>query len=241
MKIIEKIRNKAADLYGAPPVTIALLGDSVMQGCFEIYKTGERSLQTVFDYEHSIGTNLEKMLHLLYPSAQINIINSGISGDSAANGLARFDRDVAPFSPDLVIVGYALNDSGMGEDGLESYRASLRGIFEKIDALGAEAMFLTPNMMNTGVSCHVEDPFFRELAVAFAKRQNSGLLDRYADAGKETAEDCGAVVCDIYAKWKAMQAGGVNTTDLLANYLNHPIRELNVMTAAVILDRMFTR
>ena len=34
MKLIEKIRAKQADVFGAAPVTIAFLGDSVTQGCF---------------------------------------------------------------------------------------------------------------------------------------------------------------------------------------------------------------
>lgn len=239
MKIIEKIKHKQADIYGAPPVTIAFLGDSVTQGCFECYKTGEASLETVFDYENSIGTNLRKILNLLYTKVQINIINSGISGDSAPNGLSRFDRDIAPFSPDLVIVGYALNDCGGRENGLAGYTNALRGIFAKIEKLGAEAIFLTPNMMNTGISCHLTDDLFRNLAASFAHLQEEGYLDMYAGAGKAAAEECGVRVCDIYSKWRAMYSGGVDITELLANKLNHPIRELNLMTAYSITETMF--
>ncbi len=241
MKIIEKIAKKSADIFTNPPVTIAFLGDSVTQGCFELYRTNENTLQTVFDYESSIARNLEKMLHFLYTSAQVNVINSGISGDSAVGGLSRFDRDIAPFHPDLVIVGYALNDCGGGDDGLEIYKSSLRAIFTKISELGAEAIFLTPNMMNTEVSCHIKDQSVKELAPSFAELQNNGNLDKYAEAGKKTAEENGVVVCDVYAKWKAMQRGGIDTTNLLANHLNHPVREMNKMTAGMILDAMLTK
>ncbi len=238
MKIIEKIKAKQADMYGTPPATVAFLGDSVTQGCFDCYKTGDRSIETVFDYEHSIARNLETMLHLLYPRAQVNVINSGISGDNAPNGLSRFDRDITPFSPDLVVVGYALNDCGGGEDGLARYTQALTGIFEKIRAIGAEAIFLTPNMMNTYTSIHLTDPFFRELAENFASLQNGGMLDRYAAAGAEAAKGAGVPVCDIYARWKAMAAAGVDVTELLANRLNHPVPELNRMTAYEILSMM---
>ncbi len=241
MKITAKLKRKTTSMYGEPPVTIAFLGDSVTQGCFECYQTGENSLETVYDYEHSIARNLEKQLHIIYPNTQINIINSGISGDSAANGLYRFERDIAPFSPDLVVVGYALNDSGGGEAGLASYSEKLRGIFAKIDALGAEKIFLTPNMMNSSVSPHLPSDYFRGIAERFAERQNSGILDRYSEAGKQTAESCGAVVVDIYARWKAMEAAGVNTTELLANKLNHPIRELNAMTAYEIASAILMK
>ncbi len=241
MKIIDKIKTKQADIYAAPPVTIAFLGDSVTQGCFECYPIGETGLGTVFDSEYSIARNLEKQLRLLYPTVQINFINSGINGDSAPNGLARFERDITPFSPDLVVVGYALNDSGGGEDGISAFSAALKGIFEKVKALGAECIYLTPNMMNTDVSVHHPNEMFRTLAAEFAERQNGGLLDHYAAAGKKCAEDCGVVVCDMYAKWKAMQAGGVNITELLSNKFNHPVRELNAMTAYTIAEALFTK
>ena len=38
MKIIEKMAKKSADHYNNEGVTIAFLGDSVTQGCFECYK-----------------------------------------------------------------------------------------------------------------------------------------------------------------------------------------------------------
>ncbi len=241
MQIIEKIKAKQADINAAPPVTVAFIGDSVTQGCFECYPIGENGLGTVFDAEHSISRYLEKQLRLLYPTVQINFINSGINGDNAQNGLARFDRDITPYSPDLVIVGFALNDSSGGEDGLFGFAAALTGIFEKVHALGAECIYLTPNMMNTDVSVHHPNAFFRALAEEFADRQNNGLLDHYAETGKKTAEDCGVVVCDMYAKWKAMQAGGVNITELLSNKFNHPLRELNAMTAYTVVEAMFTK
>ncbi len=241
MQIIEKIKAKQADINAAPPVTVAFIGDSVTQGCFECYPIGENGLGTVFDSEHSIARHLEKQLRLLYPTVQINFINSGINGDNAKNGLARFERDISPFSPDLVVVGFALNDSGDGEEGIPAFTESLKGIFAKVKALGAECIYLTPNMMNTDVSVHHPNEMFRKLAVEFAERQNGGLLDHYAAAGKTAAEECDVTVCDMYAKWKAMQSGGVNITELLANKFNHPLRELNAMTAYTIAEAMFTK
>ena len=86
MKIVEKLKMKSNDMYGAEAVTIAFLGDSVTQGCFECYLTSPNSLQTVFDYPNAYSTRLREMLNLLYPNTQVNIINSGISGDNATNG-----------------------------------------------------------------------------------------------------------------------------------------------------------
>jgi len=43
-------------------------------------------------------------------AAEVVVINSGVGGDTAQGGLARFDRDVAAHQPDLVLVEFAAND-----------------------------------------------------------------------------------------------------------------------------------
>ena len=78
MKIRELLKNKHGDRFGNPPITIAFLGDSVTQGCFECYLTSPNSLETVFDYKSAYSTRVRELLNMLYPSAQVNIINSGI-------------------------------------------------------------------------------------------------------------------------------------------------------------------
>ena len=118
MKIIEKISNKNKDIYGAAPATIAFLGDSITQGCFECY-FDEQGVQTVFDIKSSYSTRVKEILNIMYPSAQINIINSGISGDNAVNGNNRFERDIAPFHPDMVVVSFGLNDACQGVEKVE--------------------------------------------------------------------------------------------------------------------------
>ena len=49
MKIVEKIVEKQNSNSTCPGVTVAFLGDSVTQGCFEIYKKTETQIETVFD------------------------------------------------------------------------------------------------------------------------------------------------------------------------------------------------
>ena len=49
MQIAEKLAKKAKDNRQEAPVTIAFYGDSVTQGCFELYKVGEAGHQTIFD------------------------------------------------------------------------------------------------------------------------------------------------------------------------------------------------
>ena len=178
-------------------------------------------------------------MNILYPSAQINVINSGISGDSAPNGNNRFERDITPFNPDLVVVSFGLNDGCQGRDKVKKYTDALESIFAKVKTLGAECIFVFQNIMNTKVSPHLKEKREQDLAAYFAEIQNRGDLDFYYEKAKETAERCGVKFCDVYSSWKKMQEGGVDTTELLANYYNHPIRQFHYYTAVKIVETIF--
>ena len=67
MKIVKKISEKAKDRFGKKIPTIAFLGDSVTQGCFEIYKINETSIETVFDKNCAYHNYVEKILSVIYP------------------------------------------------------------------------------------------------------------------------------------------------------------------------------
>ena len=51
------------------------------------------------------------------------------------------------------------------------------------------------------------------------------------DAARAVAAERGIPVCDCYARWQAMYAAGFDVTDHLANYVNHPTRELHQLFA----------
>lgn len=240
MKVIEKICKKQENINQNKPVTIAFLGDSVTQGCFECYvPAGTKRVETIFDYSSAYSTRLKELLQLLYPTVQINIINSGISGDNATNGFDRLERDILAYNPDLLVVSFGLNDSTRGEEGLPLYTESLEKIFSKVKALGIECIFMTQNFMNTNTSEHLQSEFLRDLAADFSKIQNSGMLEKYYQSAKEVAKKQGVSICDCYEKWKKLYEGGVNVTELLANKLNHPIRELHYLFAYSLLEVMF--
>ena len=233
MKILEKCNKKQNDLYGAPSVTIVFLGDSVTQGCFECYKKGE-SIDTIFDAASAYSARFKNMLNTLYPKVQINVIDSGISGDSASGGIKRFERDVARFSPDLVVIGYALNDSTCGKGYADEYENNMRELVFRVKKLGSECVLLTPNAMCTGTSPHLTE-FMKGHAVNLAKFQNDGTLDEFVERIRKIGKSEGVPVCDVYAEWKNMLAAGVDVTELLANKLNHPTREMHYFTAFMLL------
>ena len=237
MNILKKIRAKQADLF-APPVAIAFLGDSVTQGCFEVYLTSEGAVQTVFEPESGYAADVRKLFALLYPGVPVQFINAGISGDNAPSGLQRLERDVLAYHPDLTVVCFGLNDACRGDATQEEYASALDGIFTKLKEAGSEIIFMTPNMMNTRLSEKLTVPEIRAVAEDTLKIQLDGRLERYLDAAREVCTRQGAAVCDCYAKWKLLSQNGVDTTALLANGINHPSREMAWMFAYSLLETM---
>lgn len=233
MEIMSKIQAKK-DYYNHKPITIAFLGDSVTQGCFECYTVTEETLETVYDYKSAYSTRLKEILNLLYPQVQINVINSGISGDNATNGLKRLERDILAYKPDLCVVSYGLNDS-CGKN-LELYKHSLNGIFSALKEHGIEFIFLTQNFMCTKTDCMLKEILFKNISVGFSKIQNDGILKQFMEEGKKLCLEYGGQVCDLYPVWEKMSECGVDTTALLANKLNHPIREYHYYIAIKLLE-----
>ena len=235
MEIIKKISAKAKDLYGEPVPAIAFLGDSVTQGCFEIYLEENGNCNTVYDRKHSGSSYVSDILETLFPQVPVCIINAGISGDNALNGSRRVERDVLRFHPDLTVVGYGLNDCG-GDP--EDFKRGLREIFRKLKEGGSEVIYVTPNMMNTSISCHIKETEIAAIAENTRRQQVEGRLDSIAEEGRKAAAELGIPVCDIYSKWKLLYSNGVDITALLANHINHPCRKMNWLTAYSLVEVM---
>ncbi len=238
MKVMEMFSKKENNLRGEPTVTLAFLGDSVTQGCFEVYTNERNGFEAIYDISSAYHTYLKQMLAMLYPAAPVQIINAGVSGDDAPGGLKRLHRDVIRYQPDLAVVCFGLNDVGKGPDKVQIYVDAMEGIFKELKEAGIETIFMTPSMMCTKVSPHLKEEVLREAAQGVSRRQNAGELEYYIDHAKALCEKYGVTVCDCYADWKRLEQHGVNTTDLLANYINHPRRDMNWLFALRLLETM---
>lgn len=232
MNILKKIEAKSKDLFGQPAVTLAFLGDSVTQGCFEVFCTADNEIDTIFDSHNAYHAKLHQKLSSAYPNVPFHIINAGISGGTAANGATRLERDVLRHSPDLCVICFGLNDSCNADpEALTCYRNSLDSIFTRLQQAGVEVIFMTPNMMCNKVYPHFEDPLIKQVATSVQKVQTDGRLEEFLNAAKEVAQSHNIPVCDCYLQWKALEAEGVETDTLLSNHINHPTREMHQLFA----------
>jgi acyl-CoA thioesterase-1 len=231
MKFTDKLISRAKDNWNQPTASVAFLGDSVTQGCFEIYTDANNEIVPVFDQSAAYETDFAKIMSILFPNAPITILNAGVSGSNAVHGLERLKRDILPMRPDLTVVCFALNDSANGTEGIPAYISALREIFQSLRQNQMDALFLTPNMMATEVDCSIGPGVIRDAAAACVNVQNTGVLDAYISAAKLLCKEMSVPVCDCYGIWKDLNKMGVNTNALLSNHINHPTREMNWLFA----------
>lgn len=240
MRIRERIKECARELGQHRPIVIGFLGDSVTQGCFELYRTGEDSIETEFRSGQAYHSKLKGLLEAVFPSVPFNIINAGISGDNAQNGRQRLGRDILSCSPDLVVVCYGLNDANAGLDRIEDYANALEGIFQELAKAGIDTIFMTPNMMATRVVAEETDPLLRSVLAGPVEHQLNGDMDAYMERAREVCALNQVPVCDCYARWKCLEACGADVTRLLANRVNHPAEQMHWLFAAALFDRIIT-
>ena len=115
----------------------------------------------------------------------------------------------------------------------------MKKIFRQGKEAGAEVVYLTPNPMCGYVSAHLNSDFLREIAKDLASRTADGVLDRYVAAATAAAKEERVPVCDCYSVWKNMRKNGVDITVLLANYLNHPTRDMQWLAALKLAEMLF--
>ena len=226
MKVSEKIMLDREGLQEHGAINIVVLGDSVTHGAVNGY----------YDYENVYWNVLKKKLHHFREYMPINIINAAIDGTTAKASLPRLEKQVFVHHPDLIIICFGLNDVN---GTLPDYLDSLKEIFEQCKNAGCDAIFMTPNMLNTYVADDAPAQH-REYAFVTAEMQNSGKMDNYIYSAVKLAEEMGIPVCDCYSKWKKL-AETEDTTMLLANRINHPAPEMHRLFADSLYEMIISK
>ena len=230
MNLIQYLKTAVYPHTGTP--VIAFLGDSVTHGAFECIQ-GD-SAGCIFDFDAVYHERLRRMLLTVNPWLPVSVINAGVAGDNAIMGLARLERDVISHKPHICVVNFCLNDLS---ETVEEYIAALREIFTRLLAADIRPILLTPSMLNSYV--HPDTiPMYKDFAAVTAEWHRSGYMDTYVEAAKALARELGVAVADAYAAWKAMEAEGTDITANLANYINHPSRELHQLFADVLFETL---
>ena len=129
-------------------VTITALGDSLTRG----WMVSRGYIDILHD-----------MLEETYPDGNINIVNSGIPGDTAEGGLHRLQTDVIIHDPHCVFIQFALNDAFTGYTPA-TYGNFIRAIIRQIrKATKAEIVLISSSWIEGMPERGIADSFYTQL------------------------------------------------------------------------------
>lgn len=167
--------------------TIVFLGDSITHQC----------LYTQY---------LEDYFYTRFPERRIHCHNAGVSGDKAADALARFDEDVAAFHPKIVTLLLGMNDGNYEDYDAETFTTYAEGmtkLLDRIAGIGARAVVMSPTMFDHHqLAMQMENPGYRFRERSFDKNYNA-LLAYYGGWLRERAGERGLAFAD---QWGPMNA-----------------------------------
>lgn len=148
-------------------------------------------------------------LRKVNPQAQVDIVMKAIGGEDSNGGLQRLAQDVLEEKPDLVTIGYGMNDQNRGEEGRhfvepEKYEENIECMIRQLTAAGVEVVLITPCLPHP---CWA---------------YTSGDAGLYAGALRRLGSKYGIPVADVQAAWVQELEYKKSHEAMLLNNINHP-------------------
>jgi lysophospholipase L1-like esterase len=202
--------------------TLVFLGDSITHQC----------LYTQY---------IEDYFYTRYPKLRLRFHNSGVGGDRAADALRRFDEDVAAFKPRYVTILLGMNDGtyrDFDKATFDTYQADMSKVLDRIAALGAIAVPMTPTMHDARAA-RVSKRGPQEPRDTYY----NGVLALYGAWLREQAHRRGLGFVDMYSPLNnlTMQERKTKPNFTLIQDAVHPDAPGQVVMACSILSDMIPR
>jgi arylsulfatase A-like enzyme/lysophospholipase L1-like esterase len=173
-------------------VRVVAHGHSVPTGYFRSGK-----VETFKAYPHLLHRKISEA----YPNAVVNMIPTGIGGESAKEGAKRFADDVLALKPDVITIDYGLNDR---RNGLKETREAWSSMIEMAKENDIKVILLTP----TGdLNANIQDA--------------SDKLSRQATQIRELAAEHQVGIVDSYRLFREYEQRNGGYEDLMSQG-NHP-------------------
>jgi acyl-CoA thioesterase I len=139
-----------------------------------------------------------------YPRARVTAINGATGGDSTVQGLQRLQAKVLAEKPDLVLIGFGMNDHNVGGVPIPQFEQNLKEMIRRIRS---------------------ETPAEVVLFSAFSPNPRwkfgSHRMSEYATATDRVAREVSCAYADVFNNWERI-AARKKPEDLLGNNINHP-------------------
>jgi len=108
----------------------------------------------------------------------VRVLNAGISGNTAGDGLTRLQRDVLAHQPDLVLIAFGLNDMKNGIS-VTRFEKDLSSIVREVSDNGAQPVLLTTTRLQrgTGMLAKVNPAPYNDVITMLAEARGIPLID----------------------------------------------------------------
>lgn len=183
-KYVERTRR---DIESGADATIVCFGDSITAG---------------YAVRRGFPSFLLESLRQRFPDSKIEMINSGISGDTSQDGLSRLDWAVLSYEPDLVTINFGINDCVLGLS-REEFEMNLVEMVRRIRA-GPDSEILLLS------SQPLESPPY-----------DQRVLDYYQTV-ERVAKEMNVGFVDVYGAWMKRVQAGMPLDSLILPGLDHP-------------------
>jgi len=187
---VPSITNVTSRLESGKPVRIVCFGDSIT-GVY--YHTGSQRA-----WCDMLGIALGKA----YPKSSVEMINSGISGHTTVNALARIEKDVVALKPDLVVVMFGMNDVTRVKP--QVFQKNIKLIAQRCLDAGSAVILCTPNSVYNNTS-----------------RPNTRLKE-FSQRVKQVGGELNLTVVDFFEAWQTLRKKDETAWMLLMSDTIHP-------------------
>jgi acyl-CoA thioesterase I len=179
-------------LESGEPLSIVSYGNSITAGG-EATSTELRFQYRWVDY-----------LKRTYPKANITLEDVSIPGRCSNHGIEKWDDYIGKTSPDLVLLGWGMNDHNKGGNTPPQYKSYLVQLVGMIkEKKNAEVIIFSAFPPNDEWSF------------------GSHSMALYAEAAKQAALEAGCTYVDVHSVW-SMVLERKDQSSLLNNNINHP-------------------
>ncbi len=186
------LRKAQSKLKSGGTVKIVAYGDSITAG-------GDASRPELIFWRRWADDLQQK-----YPRARISAVNGATGGDSTVQGLQRLQAKVLNEKPDLVLIGFGMNDHNANGVPIPRFEENLKEMITRIRSETSADIVL--------FSAFPPNPKWK-----FGTHR----MADYAAATSKVARETSCACADVFRNWETL-ATRKKPEDLLGNNINHP-------------------
>lgn len=170
---------------------------------------------------------VDNMLAACYPHIKVRVTNSGISGNTSRDLLARFDRDVVDLNPDWVSICIGINDVWRqfdtpaipdGQVMPEEYEENMEAMILKVKGKVKGIFILSPYIMEPNSADMMRKRMDEYVAICRKLSEKHGCV--FVDFQKLYEDYC-SIRHSCFIAWDRIHPNEVGATLMAREFLNH--------------------